>query len=639
MFYVIKNIGDLLIKLVVLDLDNVLIDTETIDEIAAMKGIEEEIGEITLKAMQGELPYEESIRQRVRMLEGISIDEINKKMDTLPFNPGAVETATKLKQMGYKTAIITGGFDVIALKVKEKINADYAFYNTLEVEDGKLTGEVTGPLVTQDKVDVLKDLIQELGITLDECAAVGDGANDLEMIKNVKLGIAFNAKPIVRENADKLIDEKDLRKVLDIMADEELTNQNEFVEETTTEETEEVEETTEEVVEETAEEEVEEFEDEEVEEETAEESEEEATEEEEVEESEDEEVEEETAEESDEEAAEEEVEESEDEEVEEEAAEESDEEAAEEEVDEEAVDEAVEDEEVEDSEEETTEEEEKPLIDYSKLNFPQLLEVKRTLEAELTELKNDRDRMNDETKEYKKQRDELNQKLKDTLKIALDKRNQRDEINKQVKENKELRNECNEELKKVEWRSGKKEMANIQAEIKKIDKTIETKVLDIRKENELVKRVSDLTKQLKKIQNDEEEEKTANKLKEKSEEYHQKVVELSDKAQAIHEEMIEYFNEIDGIRDEADARHQDFINSRKAATAKHEEVKDKLTEIKKVNKHMDQAKSKSRGRKSENRDDSSQKERELAEEIFQKFKDGKKLTTDEFLLLQKYNIM
>ncbi|RAP49392.1 MAG: phosphoserine phosphatase SerB, partial [Methanosphaera sp. SHI613] len=295
-----------------------------------------------------------------------------------------------------------------------------------------------------------------------------------------------------------------------------------------------------------------------------------------------------------------------------------------------------------DSEEDSEEaeaEEEKPAIDYSKLNFPQLLEVKRELEDELTALKNERDQMNEETKTFRKERDELNQELKDTLQIALDKRNERDEINKEVHKNKELRNECNEELKKVEWNSGKKEMSNIQAEINKIDKTIQTKVLDIRKENELVKRISDLTKQLKKIQSDEEEEKTADQLKEKSENYHQKVVELSDKAQVVHEEMIEYFNKIDGIRAKADAKHQDFLNSRRAATAKHEEVKAKLSEIRKVNKCMDHAKSNKRSKKSEEKTNSDVKEREVAEEIFQKFKDGKKLTTDEFLLLQKYNIM
>jgi len=581
-WFILKNIGDLLIKLVVLDLDNVLIDTETIDEIAEMKGIEDEISEITARAMRGEIPYETSIRERVKMLEGISIDEIDKKMDTLPFNPGAVETATELKNQGYITVIITGGFDVIALRIKEKINADYAFYNTLEVKDGKLTGEVSGPLVTRDKLDVLKDLISDLGITLDECAAVGDGANDLELIKNVKLGIAYNAKPIVKENADKLIDEKDLRKVLDIMADEEL-----FIEE---ENVEEVEAQEEEVQEEEAEtEEVEEEADAEEEAET-------------------EEVEEEA-------------------DAEEEAEEEDSEEDAEEEADSE-----------EDSEEAEAEEE-KPAIDYSKLNFPQLLEVKRELEDELTALKNERDQMNEETKTFRKERDELNQELKDTLQIALDKRNERDEINKEVHKNKELRNECNEELKKVEWNSGKKEMSNIQAEINKIDKTIQTKVLDIRKENELVKRISDLTKQLKKIQSDEEEEKTADQLKEKSENYHQKVVELSDKAQVVHEEMIEYFNKIDGIRAKADAKHQDFLNSRRAATAKHEEVKAKLSEIRKVNKCMDHAKSNKRSKKSEEKTNSDVKEREVAEEIFQKFKDGKKLTTDEFLLLQKYNIM
>lgn len=542
--YFIKNIGDLLIKLVVFDLDNVLIDTETIDEIAKIKGIEEEISDITLQAMQGKIPFETSIRQRVKKLEGISTSDIDEAMDKISLNPGAVETATELKKQGYKIAIITGSFDVIALKVKELINADYAFYNTLEVDDGKLTGEVSGPLITQNKVDVLRQLVDEIGITLDECATIGDGANDLEMIKNAKIGIAYNAKPILKENADVQINEKDLRKVLDIMADEEKITKEEVVEETT-QEPETI--TTEEEVKET------------------------------------------------------------------------------EEVNEEEV---VENDEVE---EET--------IDYSILNFQQLLQCKRTLESELTDLKNVRDKMNEETKAFRKERDELNQKLKDTLKIALDKRNTRDEINKEVHENKELRNQCNEELKKVEWNSGKKEISNIQAEINKIDKTIQTKVLDIRKENELVKRVSDLTKQLKKIQSDEEEEKTATQLKEKSELYHQKVVELSDKAQAVHEEMIEYFNKIDGIREEADGKHQDFINSRNAATAKHEEVKAKLSEIRKVNKFMDQAKSQSRGRKSEDKADNDLKEKEEAEEIFQKFKDGKKLTTDEFLLLQKYDIM
>lgn len=542
--YFIKNIGDLLIKLVVFDLDNVLIDTETIDEIAKIKCIEEEISDITLQAMQGKIPFETSIRQRVKKLEGISTSDIDEAMDKISLNPGAVETATELKKQGYKIAIITGSFDVIALKVKELINADYAFYNTLEVDDGKLTGEVSGPLITQNKVDVLRQLVDEIGITLDECATIGDGANDLEMIKNAKIGIAYNAKPILKENADVQINEKDLRKVLDIMADEEKITKEEVVEETT-QEPETI--TTEEEVKET-------------------------------------------------------------EEVNEEEVVENDE-----------------------AEEET--------IDYSILNFQQLLQCKRTLESELTDLKNVRDKMNEETKAFRKERDELNQKLKDTLKIALDKRNTRDEINKEVHENKELRNQCNEELKKVEWNSGKKEISNIQAEINKIDKTIQTKVLDIRKENELVKRVSDLTKQLKKIQSDEEEEKTATQLKEKSELYHQKVVELSDKAQAVHEEMIEYFNKIDGIREEADGKHQDFINSRNAATAKHEEVKAKLSEIRKVNKFMDQAKSQSRGRKSEDKADNDLKEKEEAEEIFQKFKDGKKLTTDEFLLLQKYDIM
>ncbi len=623
-----------MIKLVVFDLDNVLIDTETIDEIAKIKGIEKEISDITLQAMQGKIPFEDSIRQRVKKLEGISTAEIDEVMQSISLNPGAEETAAELKKQGYKIAIISGSFDVMGNIIKEKIGADYVFCNVLEAENGKLTGEVSGPLVTQDKIDVLRQLVDDIGITLDECVAIGDGANDLEMIKNAKIGIAYNAKPILKEHADFIINEKDLRMVLDIMADEEMKTQ-EVVEETE----EEITTTEEEVV---AEEVTEEIEDVEAE----------ATEEvmedveevsEEVEETDVEEVPEET---DVEEVPEETVEAASEDDVEDEAVdtEETFEDASEEVEAEEVEAEEVEAEEEEVADEEAVEEEveaeeEKPAIDYSILNFQQLLQCKRTLESELTDLKNERDQMNEETKVYRKERDELNQKLKDTLKIALEKRNERDEINKQVRENKDLRNECNEELKKVEWNSGKKEISNIQAEINKIDKTIQTKVLDIRKENELVKRVSDLTKQLKKIQSDEEEEKAAEELKEKSETYHQKVVELSDKAQAIHEEMIDYFNQIDGIREDADNRHRDFIKSRNAATAKHEEVKAKLSEIRKVNKFMDQAKAKPRGRKSEEKSDSDKREKEQAEDIFQKFKDGKKLTTEEFLLLQKYNIM
>ncbi len=577
-----------MIKLVVFDLDNVLIDTESLDEIAKIKGIEDEISVMTLEAMEGKVPFETSIRERVKKFEGIDVNDIDEVVENIPLNPGAVETVEELKNRGYKVAIITGGFDVIASKIKEIVGADYAYYNTIGVTDGKLNGEISGPLVSNDKIVVLKELTEELGITLDECAAIGDGANDLEMIKQSKLGIGYNAKPVVRENADVLINEKDLRKVLDIMADEEKILENEEIieNETTEEETpvEEVEEVSEEPVEEVVAEDVEEEADVEDASEDAEDAEEEVS------------------------------------------------EDAEEEVSEDAEEEVS-----EDAEEDAPAEE--PAIDYSKLNFQQLLEVKRTLESELTELKNSRDQMNEETKQFRQERDELNQELKDTLQVALDKRNERDEINKQVRENKDLRNECNEKLKKLEWNSGKKEISNIQAEINKIDKTIQTKVLDIRKENELVKRVSTLTKQLKEIQHNEEDEKDADELKEKSEEYHKNVVELSDKAQSVHEEMIEYFNKIDGIREKADEKHQEFINSRKNATAKHEEVKAKLSEIRKVNKYMDQAKSKSKSRRSHESEDSDVKEKEAAEEIFQRFKDGKKLTTDEFLLLQKYNIM
>ena len=232
-----------MIKLVVFDLDNVIIDGEAIDEIGKLANVEDEIAEITEKAMQGEIDFETSIKDRVKLLEGISIEDIEKVADELPLMNGASETIARLKDEDVDVAIISGSFDIVAEKIKEKLGIDKVYTNSFTVEDGKLTGEVTGPLVSGSKLDVLKDLIENAGISLEEVVAVGDGANDISMIESAGCGIAFNAKDSVKEIADIIVDEKDLTKVLDEILNQITTNdtENDAVENEDAEEVEEAE--------------------------------------------------------------------------------------------------------------------------------------------------------------------------------------------------------------------------------------------------------------------------------------------------------------------------------------------------------------------------------------------------------------
>ena len=568
-----------MIKLVVFDLDNVIIDGEAIDEIGKLANVEDDIAEITEKAMQGEIDFETSIKDRVQLLEGTSIEDIEKLADELPLMPGACKTINCLKEKDVDVAIISGSFDVVADKVKDKLGVDTVYTNSFTVEDGKLTGEVTGPLVSGNKLDVLKDHVEKAGIALENVVAVGDGANDISMIESAGCGIAFNAKDSVKEIADVVVEEKDLCKVL-----------CEILNQLTTETVEdEIEEATEE---EASEEEV-----------VAEAAEEEATEE------------------AVEEVAEEEVA---DETVEEEA---SEDEATEEVAEEEATEEAA---------EEEAPKEEFVLAD----TMEGVRRQKDEKEAEIAKVAEEREEFNKTAREQRKIRDELNASLKENLNKAIEFRNERNEINKQVEEAKKARNEANAKIKSLEWNSGKRNKIKIENEIKKIDKIIETRVLDIKKENQLVKNANDLRKQLMEIHEDEAAKGEAEELKKVSEEEHEKVIELSEKAQAAHEEMLKYFRKTDDIRTAADEAHKKFIEARRNASEKHEEFKAILSDIHVINKKL--GSNKPKRRKSDNKGSSgsnkNREERQRAQEIFEKFKQGGKVSTEEILLLQKYNI-
>ena len=569
-----------MIKLVVFDLDNVIIDGEAIDEIGKLANVEDEIAEITEKAMQGEIDFETSIKDRVQLLEGISIEDIEKVADELPLMDGASETIARLKDEDVDVAIISGSFDIVAEKIKEKLGIDKVYTNSFTVEDGKLTGEVTGPLVSGSKLDVLKDHVENAGITLDEVVAVGDGANDISMIESAGCGIAFNAKDSVKEIADVVVEEKDLCKVLS-----EICNQL----------------TTDDAEEETVEEEVE-----------AQEAEGDAETEEEVQE----------VEAAEEEAAE--------EEAEAEEAEDAEEDAAEEEA------------EAEEAEEEPAEEEapaEKPEFVLAD-TMEGVRKQKDEKEAEISKVADEREEFNKIAREQRKIRDELNSSLKENLNKAIEFRNERNEINKEVEAAKKARNDANNKIKSLEWNSGKRNKVRIENEIKKIDKIIETRVLDIKKENQLVKNANDLRKQLMEIHEDESVKAEADELKKVSEQEHEKVIELSEKAQAAHEEMLKYFRKTDDIRTAADEAHKKFIEARRNASDKHEEFKTILSDIHVINKKL--GSNKPKRRKSDNKGSSgankNREEKQRAQEIFEKFKQGGKVSTEEILLLQKYNI-
>ncbi|MGN0105630.1 phosphoserine phosphatase SerB [Methanobrevibacter ruminantium] len=618
-----------MIKLVVFDLDNVIIDGEGIDEIGKLINIEDQIAAITEQAMQGDIDFETSIKKRVGLLKGVATDDIRTLANEMPLMKGAKETVSTLKENGFEVAIISGSFDIIADTIKGKLDVDNIFTNSLVEEDGVLTGEVTGPLVSGSKLDVLSKLIEEKGYTLDECVAVGDGANDISMIESAKYGIAFNAKPALKENADIIVETRDLTDVLNVIinlnsentegdadVDKEVAVETEVVETTDVvveNQEEQVADATEEVVEEIEETEevVEEAEEEVAEEETAEEE----------------------AEEAEEEVVEEEVAEDE-EEAEEEAAEEEAPEAEEEVAEEKPVKEA--------KPKKSKKKNALPEPDFDLADTIEGVRVQKDeREERIAKVADEREAFNREAKEQRKIRDELNSELKENLAQAIEFRDQRNEINKQVEENKKARNKVNDEIKSLEWSSGKKDKIRIEAEIKKIDKIIETRVLDIKKENQLVKNANDLRKELAEIKEDDKVKEEAAELKKKSEEYHAKVVELSEQAQEAHEQMLSYFRKTDEIRTAADEAHKLFIQARKNASAKHEEFKMILSEIHVINKKLGSNKNRKRrsdksGGSSNNKKNREEKER--AESIFDKFKNGKKLSTEELLLLQKYDI-
>jgi len=202
-------------RLVVMDMDSTLIQIEVIDELARMHGVVDRVSEITRRAMAGELDFEQSLRARVALLEGMPWDQVLSLARNLPVTDGAREMLRVLRVLGYKTGVISGGFTFAANALRDELGLDYAYANNLEMRDGVLTGRVLDPVVTpQRKADLLDAIAQREGIALEQTIAIGDGANDLTMLERAGLGIAFHAKPNLKQAADTSVSAGGLDRIL-----------------------------------------------------------------------------------------------------------------------------------------------------------------------------------------------------------------------------------------------------------------------------------------------------------------------------------------------------------------------------------------------------------------------------------------
>jgi phosphoserine phosphatase len=190
-------------RLVVMDVDSTLVQGEVIEMLAAEAGCEAEVARITEAAMAGELDFEESLRARVKLLEGLPVEAVDRVRAAVTLTPGGRTLVRTLKRLGWTVGIVSGGFTAITDDLRETLGLDHAIANVLEVEDGKLTGQVVGDVIDRAaKAAALRRFAEEEGLLVEQTVAIGDGANDLDMLAAAGLGIAFNAKAVVRDAAD-----------------------------------------------------------------------------------------------------------------------------------------------------------------------------------------------------------------------------------------------------------------------------------------------------------------------------------------------------------------------------------------------------------------------------------------------------
>lgn len=205
-------------RLVIFDMDSTLIDAEVIDELALEAGVGEEVAAITEAAMRGEIDFLESFTARVALLQGLRAEVLQLVAHRLQFNPGAETLIQRLKHLGFKTAIISGGFSYFGDYLQSLLNVDYVFANQLDIAEGVVTGKVVGDVIDgARKAQILREISDMEGLALEQVVAVGDGANDLPMLAIAGLGIAYKAKPMVRVRAKQALSYNSLVAVLYIL--------------------------------------------------------------------------------------------------------------------------------------------------------------------------------------------------------------------------------------------------------------------------------------------------------------------------------------------------------------------------------------------------------------------------------------
>ncbi|MEZ5501785.1 MAG: phosphoserine phosphatase SerB [Halioglobus sp.] len=193
-------------RLVAFDMDSTLIEAEVIDELAKLAGVGEQVSAITERAMRGEIDFSESFRTRVALLKGLEESALRQVAGQLKITEGAEHLISTLRALGYRTAILSGGFTYFARHLQARLGIDYVYANELDIADGVVTGRITGSIVDgARKAELLRQLADEQGIDLQQVIAVGDGANDLPMLSIAGLGIAFRAKPLVQKSAEQSI--------------------------------------------------------------------------------------------------------------------------------------------------------------------------------------------------------------------------------------------------------------------------------------------------------------------------------------------------------------------------------------------------------------------------------------------------
>ncbi|WP_424359007.1 phosphoserine phosphatase SerB [Methanocella sp. MCL-LM] len=209
-------------KLIIFDMDSTVIDCEGIIEMARARGVGEVVADVTQRAMNGELDFEQALIERVKLLRGLTEDDAKRVACSVPLMPGAGKLMSELKACGYRIALVSGGFTIIADRVGSMLGMDHVYANELMIQDGVVTGEVRGPLTKQNsKKEVLEEICKLENISPKDCIAVGDGSNDLCWVGVVGTFVAFNAKPVVRQAADVVVEGKNLESLIPIMKEEE----------------------------------------------------------------------------------------------------------------------------------------------------------------------------------------------------------------------------------------------------------------------------------------------------------------------------------------------------------------------------------------------------------------------------------